>query len=164
MKKAQTLQEELMMLMPEEPGDAPLEQEKYLIRGTKKVALMIAGLAAQKYGQELEKEQEILAKLADIVSYAYSMESAVLRTEKSISKVGLEKSSQKLLYTQIFCQDSIVKVEQLARECLAAIEDGDMFRMMNSALRKLIRHTPINVIAKKREAAERLIDAERFVV
>jgi len=164
LKKAQTLQEELMMLMPEEPGDAPLEQEKYLIRGTKKVALMIAGLAAQKYGQELEKEQEILAKLADIVSYAYSMESAVLRTEKSISKVGLEKSSQKLLYTQIFCQDSIVKVEQLARECLAAIEDGDMFRMMNSALRKLIRHTPINVIAKKREAAERLIDAERFVV
>jgi len=164
LEKAQTLQEELMMLMPEEPGDAPLEQEKYLIRGTKKVALMIAGLAAQKYGQELEKEQEILAKLADIVSCAYSMESAVLRTEKSISKVGLEKSSQKLLYTQIFCQDSIVKVEQLARECLAAIEDGDMFRMMNSALRKLIRHTPINVIAKKREAAERLIDAERFVV
>ncbi|MCJ8009398.1 acyl-CoA dehydrogenase family protein [Lederbergia wuyishanensis] len=164
LEKAQTLQEELMMLMPEEPGDASLEQEKYLIRGTKKVALMIAGLAAQKYGQALEKEQEILAKLADIVSYAYSMESSMLRTEKSISKVGLEKSSQKLLYTQIFCQDSIVKVEQLARECLAAIEEGDMFRMMNSALRKLIRHTPINVIAKKREAAERLIDAERFVV
>ncbi|MBS4195250.1 acyl-CoA dehydrogenase family protein [Lederbergia citri] len=164
LEKAQTLQEELMMLMPEEPGDAPLEQEKYLIKGTKKVALMIAGLAAQKYGQALEKEQEILAKLADIVSFAYAMESAMLRTEKSISKVGIEKSAQKILYTQIFCQDSIVKVEQLARECLAAVEEGDMFRMMNSALRKLIRHTPINVIAKKREAAERLIEVERFVV
>jgi len=164
LEKAQTLQEELMMLMPQEPGDAPLEQERHLIQGTKKVALMIAGLAAQKYGQTLEKEQEILAKLADVVSFAYAMESAMLRTEKAIGKVGLEKSTQKLLYTQIFCQDSIVKVEQLARECLAAIEEGDMFRMMNSALRKLIRHTPINVIAKKREAAERLIDAERFVV
>ncbi|MBS4200202.1 acyl-CoA dehydrogenase family protein [Bacillus sp. FJAT-49732] len=163
-EKAQNLQEELMMLMPEEPSDAPLEQEKHLIRGTKKVALMIAGLAAQKFGQALEKEQEILAKLADIVSFAYSMESAMLRTEKSISKVGLEKSTQKLLYTQIFCQDSIVKVEQLARESLAAIEEGDMFRMMNSALRKLIRHTPINVISKKREASERLIETERFVV
>jgi len=164
LEKAQTLQEELMMLMPEDPSDAPLEQEKHLVRGTKKVALMIAGLAAQKYGQELEREQEILAKLADIVSFAYAMESTVLRTEKAIDKVGLEKSTQKLLYTQIFCQDSIVKVEQLARESLAAIEEGDMFRMMNSALRKLIRHTPINVIAKKREAAEKLIDAERFVV
>ncbi|MFK4997314.1 hypothetical protein ACI2OX_06205 [Bacillus sp. N9] len=57
-----------------------------------------------------------------------------------------------------------MKVEQYARECLAAIEEGDTFRMMNSALRKLIRHTPLNVIAKKREAADRLIEAEKFVV
>ncbi|MBS4205191.1 acyl-CoA dehydrogenase family protein [Lederbergia citrea] len=164
LQKAQSLQEELMMLMPEEPGDEPLDQEKHLVRGAKKVALMIAGLGAQKYGQALEKEQEILAKLADIVSFAYSMESTVLRTEKAIGRDGVEKSNQKLLYTQIFCQDSIVKVEQLAKESLAAIEEGDTFRMMNSALRKLTRHTPINVIAKKREAADRLIAAEKFVV
>lgn len=164
LEKAQSLQEELMMLMPEEPGSEPLEQEKHLVRGAKKVALMIAGLGAQKYGQRLEKEQEILAKLADIVSLAYAMESVVLRTEKAIGKSGGEKNKQKLLYTQIFCQDSIVTVEQYARECLAAIEEGDTFRMMNSALRKLTRHTPINVIAKKREAADRLIEAERFVV
>ena len=84
--------------------------------------------------------------------------------QKKQSASGEEKNNQKLLYTQIFCQDSIVKVEQYGRECLAAIEEGDMFRMMNSALRKLTRHTPINVIAKKSEAADRLIDAERFVV
>ncbi|HLU20846.1 MAG TPA: acyl-CoA dehydrogenase family protein [Bacillaceae bacterium] len=164
LEKAQSLQEELMMLMPEEPGDEPLAQEKQLVKGAKKVALMIAGLGAQKYGTALEKEQEILAKLADIVSFVYAMESVVLRTEKAINRDGVNKSTQKLLYTQIFCQDSIVKVDQYARECLAAIEEGDTFRMMNSALRKLTRHTPINVIAKKREAADRLIDAGKFVV
>ena len=98
---------------------------------------MIAGLGAQKFGQKLEKEQEILAKLADIVSLAYAMESTVLRTEKAIGRNGQEKNNQKLLYTQIFCQDSIVKVEQYARECLAAIEEGDTFRMMNSASSKI---------------------------
>ncbi|MBS4208500.1 acyl-CoA dehydrogenase family protein [Bacillus sp. FJAT-50079] len=164
LEKAQSLQEELMMLMPEEPGDEPLDQERHLVRGTKKVALMLAGLGAQKYGHALEKEQEILAKLADIVSFAYAMESVLLRTEKAIKRDGVEKHRQKLLYTQIFCQDSIVKVEQFARECLTAIEEGDTFRMMNSALRKLIRHTPVNVIAKKREAADRLIVAEKFIV
>ncbi|VEF47061.1 acyl-CoA dehydrogenase domain-containing protein [Bacillus freudenreichii] len=164
LEKAQTLQEELMMLMPEEPGDEPLAQEKQLTGGAKKAALMIAGLAAQKYGKALENEQEILSRIADIVSLAFSMESVVLRTEKAISRSGLEKSKQKLLYTEIFCQDSIVKVEQFARESLAAIEEGDTFRMMNSALRRLTRHTPINVIAKKREAAEPLIAAERYVV
>lgn len=164
LQKAQSLQEELMMLMPEEPGSEPLDQEKQLVRGAKKVAIMIAGLGAQKFGQELEKEQEILAKLADIVSLAYAMESAVLRTEKAINHNGIDKNKQKLLYTEIFCQDSIVKVEQYAKESLAAIEEGDTFRMMNSALRKLTRHTPINVIAKKREAANYLIVAEKFVV
>lgn len=164
LEKAQTLQEELMMLMPEEPGDEPLAQEKQLTGGAKKAALMIAGLAAQKYGKALENEQGILSRIADIVSLAYAMESVVLRTEKAINRNGLEKNRQKLLYTEIFCQDSIVKVEQFARESLAAIEEGDTFRMMNSALRRLTRHTPINVIAKKREAAEQLIAAERYVV
>ncbi len=164
LEKAQTLQEELMMLMPEEPGDEPLAQEKQLTSGAKKAALMIAGLAAQKYGKALENEQEILSKIADIVSLAYAMEAVVLRTEKAIKRSGLEKSGQKLLYTEIFCQDSIVKVEQMARESLAAIEEGDTFRMMNSALRRLTRHTPINIIAKKRAAAEQLIAAEKYVV
>ncbi len=164
LEKAQSLQEELMMLMPEEPGDEPLAQEKQLTGGAKKAALMIAGLAAQKYGKALENEQEILSRIADIVSLAYAMESVVLRTEKAIKRNGLEKNKQKLLYTEIFCQDSIVEVEKLARESLAAIEEGDTFRMMNSALRRLTRHTPINVIAKKREAAEKLISAERYVV
>ncbi|GIN89044.1 acyl-CoA dehydrogenase [Siminovitchia terrae] len=164
LEKAQTLQEELMMLMPEEPGDEPLAQEKQLTGGAKKAALMIAGLAAQKYGKALENEQEILSRIADIVSLAYAMESVVLRTEKAINRSGLEKNGQKLLYTEIFCQDSIVKVEQMARESLAAIEEGDTFRMMNSALRRLTRHTPINIIAKKREAAEQLIVAEKYVV
>ncbi|MBA4536933.1 acyl-CoA dehydrogenase family protein [Bacillus aquiflavi] len=164
LQKAQALQEELMMLMPEEPGDEALAQEKYLVKNAKKIGLMIAGLAAQKFGTALEKEQEILANIADIVSNAYSMESVVLRTEKAIAKAGLEKNKQKLLYTEIFCQEAFNQIEQLAKETLVATESGDTLRMMLSALRKFTRHTPINVIAKKREAAEKIIEAERYVL
>ncbi|RDU37935.1 acyl-CoA dehydrogenase [Neobacillus piezotolerans] len=163
-QKAQQLQEELMMMMPEEPGDEPLEQEKHLVRNAKKIGLLAAGLAAQKYGKALEQEQEILVNIADIISNAYAMESAVLRTEKAIAKSGLEKSRQKLLYTQIFCQEAFNEIEQHAKETLVATEEGDTLRMLMSALRKFTRHTPINVIAKKRQAAERLIEAEKYVV
>ncbi|MCM3600716.1 acyl-CoA dehydrogenase family protein [Robertmurraya korlensis] len=163
-QKAQALQEELMMLMPEEPGDAPLAQEKYLVKNAKKIGLLAAGLAAQKFGKALEREQEILVNIADIVSNAYAMESVVLRTEKAIAKDGEEKSKQKLLYTQIFCQEAFNEIEQHAKETLVATETGDALRMMISALRKFIRHTPINVIAKKREASEKLIEAEKFVL
>ncbi|KYD08849.1 acyl-CoA dehydrogenase family protein [Heyndrickxia sporothermodurans] len=164
LQKVQSLQEELMMMMPEEIGDGALDQEKYLTRSAKKVALMVAGLGAQKFGTKLEQEQEVLVNVADIISLAYAMESVVLRTEKAIAKEGVEKSQQKILYTQIFCQESINEIEQLAKESVVAIEDGDTLRMMLSALRKLTRHTPINVIAKKREASVKLIEAERFVL
>ncbi|WP_059173967.1 acyl-CoA dehydrogenase family protein [Bacillus sp. FJAT-27445] len=163
-QKAQQLQEEMMMLMPEDPGDEPLEQEKHLVRNAKKIGLLAAGLAAQKYGKALEQEQEILVNIADIISNAYAMESAVLRTEKAITKSGLEKSRQKLLYTQIFCQEAFNEIEQHAKETLVATEEGDTLRMLMSALRKFTRHTPINVIAKKRQAADRLIEAEKYVV
>jgi alkylation response protein AidB-like acyl-CoA dehydrogenase len=163
-QKALQLQEELMMMMPEEPGDEPLAQEKYLVRNAKKIGLLAAGLAAQKFGKELEKEQEILVNIADIISNAYAMESAVLRTEKAIEKSGLEKNKQKLLYTQIFCQEAFNEIEQHAKETLVATETGDTLRMLVSALRKFTRHTPINVIAKKREASEKIISAEKYFV
>ncbi|MDE3840042.1 acyl-CoA dehydrogenase [Bacillus methanolicus] len=164
LQKAQSIQEELIMLMPEEPGNEPLAQEKYLVKNAKKIGLLAAGLAVQKYGKALEKEQEILVNIADIVSNVYAMESAVLRTEKAIDKFGLEKSKQKLLYTQIFCQEAFNEIEQHAKETIVAAEQGDTLRMLLSALRKFTRHTPINVIAKKREAADKLIEAERYIV
>ncbi|MGX1901573.1 acyl-CoA dehydrogenase family protein [Thermolongibacillus altinsuensis] len=164
LQKAQSLQEELMMLMPEEVGDGVLEKEKYLVRNAKKIALMVAGLAAQKFGPKLEKEQEILVNIADIVSNVYAMESALLRTEKAIQKSGVEKNKQKVLYTEIFCQEAFNEIEAHAKETIVAVEQGDTLRMMLSALKKLTRHTPTNVIAKKREAAAALIEAERYVV
>lgn len=152
-EKAKALQEELMMLMPEEPGSEPLEQEKYIVRQAKKIALLTAGLAAQKYGKEIEGEQEIMVNIADIVSALYALESAVLRTEKAIAADGAEKAAQKLLYTEIFAQEALQNIEAHAKESLIAMEEGDSLRMMLSVLRKLTRLTPKNLIQKKREAA-----------
>jgi len=162
-QKAQSLQEELMMLMPEEVGDGTLEQEKYLLKNAKKIGVLIAGLAAQKYGKELQKEQEVLVNIADIVSNIYAMESAILRTEKGIAKTGEEKNKQKLLYTQVYCQEAFNEIESHAKESLIAVESGDSLRMMLSALRKFTRHTPINVIGKKREIASAIIDKNAYL-
>ncbi|MBY0191131.1 acyl-CoA dehydrogenase family protein [Bacillus safensis] len=164
LQKAQTLQEELMMMMPEEPGDQPLDQEKYLLAHAKKIALMVAGMAAMKYGKALDKEQEILVNIADIVNEIFAAESAILRTEKAIAATGAEKNEQKLAYTQIFTQEAFLKIEAHAKESLIAMEEGDSLRMSLSALRKLTRFTPINVIAKKREAAKRIFEAEKYIV
>lgn len=164
LQAAQSLQEEILMMMPEEIGDEPLEQEKYLLKNAKKIVLFAAGLAVQKYMQKIEGEQEILANLADMAAEVYNMESAILRTEKAINKSGVDANKLKLLYTEIYVQEAFNRIEQDAKEIIVAVEEGDNLRMMLSSLRKLTRHDPKNVIAKKREIAKKIIEAEKYVV
>ncbi|HWL23209.1 MAG TPA: acyl-CoA dehydrogenase family protein [Ureibacillus sp.] len=164
LKVAQDLQEELLMLMPEEISDEALAQEKYLVKNAKKIGILAAGIAAQAYGAKLEQEQEVLVNIANIANQLYAMESVVIRTAKAIERDGLEKSKQKILYTEIFCQEAFAEIEKEAKETILAAADGDNGRIMLSALRKLTRFNPYNLIAKKREASEKLIEAEKYIV
>lgn len=153
-----------MMFMPEEPGDEPLEKEKYLLANAKKTLLMTAGLAVQKYGQKLDKEQELLLKTADIINEIYVMESIIVRTQKAITKNGADKNSQKLGMTQVYCQEAFERIGSWAKEILVAVEEGDDLRMLLSTLKKLTRYTPDNLIPKKRDIAKTVLQEEQYVV
>ncbi|WP_108306600.1 acyl-CoA dehydrogenase family protein [Metalysinibacillus jejuensis] len=161
---AQQLQQEILMMMPEEVGNEPLDKEKYLVKNAKKIGVLAAGLAAQRYGAKLNDEQEVLVSIANIANQLYAMESAVIRTAKAIAKDGVDKAMQKLLYTQIFAQEAFAQIEQEAKTVLLHATDGDQARMMLSALRKLTRNEPYDLISKKREASVKIIDAEKYVV
>lgn len=164
LEQAQALQQEILGMVPEEIADEPLAQEKYLVKMAKKVALLAAGTAALKYGNELEDEQEILVNIANIANQLFAMESAVLRTQKAIDRDGADKAAQKLLYTEIFSQDAFETILAEARDTLVNSSSGDNQRMMLSALRKFGRYTPKKTIRLKRQAAEALIAAEKFIV
>lgn len=164
LQKAQALQEELMLLMPQEIDDTPLAQETHLLAMAKKVFLMVAGAGAQKYGAQLDQEQEVLAAVADIVSDIYSMESAILRTQKAFDASSPENEQQKLLLTEVFTQEAINRIEANAKKALSYMEEGDTLRTMLSMLRKLTRHQPVNVVAKKREIAKAIIAEKQYVI
>lgn len=161
---AQQLQQEILTMMPEQVGSEPLAKEQYLVRNAKKIGVLAAGLAAQRFGAKLNDEQEVLVSIANIANQLYAMESAVIRTAKAIAKDGVEKASQKVLYTEIFAQEAFAQIEQEAKTVLLHATDGDQARMMLSALRKLTRNEPYDVIAKKREASVKIIEAEKYVV
>ena len=164
LEKATALQEELMTMMPEPVGDETLEQERYLLKNAKKIGLLAAGIADQKFQDKLEQEQELLANIADMAGEIYNMEAAILRTEKAINKDGEEKHKQKVLYTQVYVQEAFNSIEADAKETLVASDSGDSLRMMLGALRKLTRHDPTNVVEKKREIAKTLIEEEKYTV
>ncbi|WP_206093810.1 acyl-CoA dehydrogenase family protein [Paludifilum halophilum] len=166
MEKAGSLQEELMTMMPTLPDEepAPLEEEFERIENAKKLFLMTAGLAVEKYQNDLEKEQEILRDIADIAIEIFAMESAVLRAKKALDKDGEEKAKMKLDLARAYVYEAFPRIEQKGRHILSSIEEGDLLRTQLSIMKKLTRYELINEVALKRTIAKRILDAERYVV
>lgn len=157
------LQDELMNLAQPSFSGAVLEQEKYMLEMAKKMALMVSGLAVQKYQQKLEGEQEILTRLADMVIEIYAMESSLVRAEKAVQLYGLEAAANKVDMSTVYVHENLARIEDWAKTCLAAMEEGDMLRTQLSILRRLTRYTPVNLFSLKRRIAARAIEAERYL-
>lgn len=163
LQAAQSLQGELMGMTPQLEHDRVLEREGHLVNMAKKVFLMIGGLAVQKFQMELEKQQELLANLADLVIEIYAMESAVLRAGKTLERFGADRAKIQIACAQVYVNDAIARIDAIAKQSLAAIEEGDVLRTQLAIVKKLLRYQPINTIALKRSIAAEVIRAGRYV-
>ena len=86
---AQAVAEELTGIPSFETPDFSelLAEEKAMVAKLKKVFLLVAGSAVQKFGTELEEHQQILLAAADILIKIYMAESGILRAEKNAKRV-----------------------------------------------------------------------------
>jgi len=160
---AQKVANELLTLRPKvETDDGKLTLQKEMVEMSKKIALLVAGAAVQKYMMKLAEEQEILASISDIVIEVFAMESALLRAMKSMEKFGDEKSQIQKAMVKVYVNDAFDQVEGFAKKALAAIAEGDVLRTQLSALKKLTRFTPVNTIALRREIADAVIRIGRY--
>lgn len=164
MEQAEALQEQLIAFVPTQQFEADLDKESYLIDNAKKIFLMVGGLAVQKYGTKLEKEQETLALLADMMIQIYAMESALLRTRKLLADRGASKTELPVAMTRSFVQEAFTQVASWAETVIASMQSGDMQRIQLSILKKLTRSTPENTILLKRNIASRVIPAECYTI
>jgi alkylation response protein AidB-like acyl-CoA dehydrogenase len=160
---AQKVANELLTLRPKvEMDDGKLTLQKEMVEMSKKIALLVAGAAVQKYMTKLAEEQEILSSISDVVIEVFAMESALLRAMKSAERFGDEKSEIQKAMVKVYVNDAFHRVEGFARQALAAIAEGDVLRTQLSALKKLARFTPVNTIVLRREIADSVIKIGRF--
>jgi alkylation response protein AidB-like acyl-CoA dehydrogenase len=161
---AKALQEELMGIpsFDLEAEAGLLEAERKLVPNLKKIALFVAGVAAQKYGRALAEQQVVLARLADLCIAAYTAESTVLRALKDAGKRGEAAAALPVAIARIACEEAMSRAEGFARETLAAMESGDTLATMLAALRRLLRRTPADTVALRDRIAARLVELERL--
>jgi alkylation response protein AidB-like acyl-CoA dehydrogenase len=153
-----------LMSIPDfaEPDDTLFAAEKKIIQNLKKATLMVAGSAVQKLMMSLSKEQEILMNIADMASYVYVAESAMLRTEKLVNLRGEEACAGQLNMMRIYFVEAVDAVAKAGKEALWAYAEGDELRMMLVGLRRFTKMEPFNVKAARQEVAQQLIAANKY--
>jgi alkylation response protein AidB-like acyl-CoA dehydrogenase len=164
LQAAQAIAGELMTYSPlsVQLPDTPLALQEHMVKMSKKIALMVAGVAAQKFQQKLAKEQEVLAKVADIIIEIFAMESGLLRTIKLIASKGEEKARYQIAATKAYIDETLPRIDAWAKQALAHVEEGDMLRTQLAGLKKLARYQPIDAIGLRREIADRIIEVESY--
>ena len=156
LKPAMAIGKELMGIPSFEVPDysAYMSEEKALLHNLKKVFLMVAGAALQKYMMEIEKQQHLLLNASEILNQIYMAESAILRAEKHFDTDSVEASMARLnLYK------AVEAITTAAKEGIVSFAEGDEQRMMLSGLRRFTKYTNMpNVVALTEKVAAHFVE------
>ncbi|HTS69559.1 MAG TPA: acyl-CoA dehydrogenase family protein, partial [Terriglobia bacterium] len=161
---ARKLTDEILGMAPleeTEDGD-PLAAEARLVQGARKVALLVAGSAVQRYMLGLEHEQEVIGVMSNLVMAIFAMESALLRAQKRLARGGSPESDPAVAAMRVYLYDAADRMETGARRALARIAEGDTLRTHLSVLRRFLRRTPPDTIELRRQLAGRAVEMCRY--
>ncbi len=129
----------------------PFARERSGVKQAQKALLLVAGSAIQRFRDSIRDEQEVLMHISNMVMDVYAMDTAVCRLMKNSGELHADVVST-------FMNDAIADIKFSGRQVLAATGDGDTLRIQLSALRRLLRWTPVNTVGARRRIAEHLID------
>jgi hypothetical protein len=153
---ANRLRGELLEPSHERPeGDWALEREQ--VANLKKLALFVAGLAVDRFGTALEREQEVLAVIANIVIEVFAAESALLRAMRLDHPVASTMA-------RVYLDRALEIGSREANYGLSCLATGDDARTHLSVARRLTRREPFNIVRAEREVAAAVIDSQGYPI
>lgn len=145
------------------PDNSKFVQEEFLIQKIKDIFLLLTGMAFQKYGADLEKNQITLLALSDILIYSYFCESTLLRTRKNHDRDNENYSETHIQMTQLFLYNSLEKVKEKAKEIVLSIaNEKDKIGLINS-IEKMTRYNKYpNIVELKTSIADAIIRENEY--
>jgi len=138
-------------------------EEKEMIAKLKKVFLMVAGSAVQKFGPQLEEHQQLLLAAADILIEVYMAESGILRAEKNAKRFGADTHKEQIAMAKLYLYHAVDIVNTKAKEGIASFAEGDEQRMMLMGLKRFTKYTNLpNIVALRNTIAEKLTSENKY--
>ncbi|WP_234859112.1 acyl-CoA dehydrogenase family protein [Aquimarina aquimarini] len=140
-------------------------EEKEIIAKLKKVFLMVAGAAIQKYGPQIEEHQQLLMAASDILIEIYMAESTILRTEKNAKRFGEEAQETQIAMSQLYLYNAVDIVIRKGKEGIVSFAEGDEQRMMLMGLKRFTKYAnQPNVVALRTKIADKIAQENGYFI
>ncbi|MDO6760098.1 acyl-CoA dehydrogenase family protein [Tamlana sp. 2_MG-2023] len=162
---ATAVQEELMGIPSFETPDYSelFSEEKSIIKNLKKLFMMVAGAALQKYGEKIEQQQQLMLAASDILIQIYMAESAILRAEKMAKKNGKEAVKEQIAMAQLNLFHAIDVIETAGKHSIISFSSGDEQRMMLMGLKRYIKYVNMpNIVELRNIIAGKVIEENKY--
>jgi len=162
---ASKVKEDLMSIPSFETPDYSelFAEEKEMIAKLKKAFLMVAGGVVQKYGPDLDNEQQLLIDSADMLIEIYIAESVILRTEKLAKKEGEANIKEQIAMAKLYLYKAVDIVILKGKESIISFAEGDEQRMMLMGLRRYTKYTNMpNIVELRRTISAKIIAENKY--
>ncbi|TNJ43493.1 acyl-CoA dehydrogenase family protein [Tamlana fucoidanivorans] len=165
LEPAMAVKEELMGIPSFDVPDYSelFSEEKSIIKNLKKLFLMVAGAALQKYGEKIEQQQQLMLAASDILIQIYLAESAILRAEKMAKKDGEAQAKEQIAMAKLNLFHAIDVIETAGKHSIISFSSGDEQRMMLMGLKRYIKYVNMpNIIELRHIIAEKVIQENKY--
>mgnify|MGYP003667992957 CR=1 FL=1 len=134
-----------------------LAEEKEMITKLKKVFLMVAGAAVQKFGPDIEEHQQLLMAASNILIEIYMAESTILRTEKNAKRFGEDTQAGQIAMAKLYLYNAVDIINKNGKEGIVSFAEGDEQRMMLMGLKRFTKYANHpNVVGLRNTIAEKV--------
>jgi hypothetical protein len=158
------VQKELIALPPTgtPPPAGPIERAEEVVANLRRLFLLLAGVAYQRFASGLLEEQEVLGGLADLAMELYQLDSAALRTRKTTARGDQNRAQLQQDLLELQLANALQAVQTVVQTILPHIAAGDELRSYTGLARRLLKSEPVDLVAISRRVAKAVYDAQAY--
>ena len=140
-----------------------LNDEITLVENMKKVFLLLLGKSFEKFGAEIDKNQQVLLSLSDLAIETYISESTLKRTIKNINRTSANDQEYQISMSKIYIYEASKIIEKKSRDIInSVIDDKSQEKIYDSVIKKFKYSNNPNIFELKTHVANKVIAENHY--
>ncbi len=140
-----------------------LNDELILVENMKKVFLLLLGKSFEKFGPEIDKNQQVLLSLSDLAIETYISESTLKRTVKNIKRTSTIDQEYQISMSKLYIYEAAKIIEKKSRDIINSVINDDNQEDIYSSISEKLSYTKNpNIFELKTHVADKIIAENKY--